>query len=182
MFKTLNYYVINKIFNYHIMGAGILPVAFHNNNFYFLFSREYQKNKSKPLDWRDFGGTAENNESNKQTAIREGWEESDGFLGTQKDIKISIERNCLHKIKTKHYFVYVILIPYDKSLPKKFREKFKRIQKRFPEKITKKGFYEKDKLMWLKLENIPKHMDKFRPWYKKIVKDLIIAFKNFNKN
>ena len=164
------------------MGAGILPVAYHNDHFYFLFSREYQKDKSKPLDWRDFGGTTENNESDKQTAIREGWEESDGFLGSQKDIKTLIETKCIHKIKIKKYFVYVILIPYDKSLPKKFREKFKRIQKQSPEKISKNGYYEKDKLMWIKFENIPKHMDKFRPWYKKVVKELIIAFKNFNKN
>ena len=68
------------------MGSGILPVAFYNGSFYFLFSREYQpKNKNK-IDWRDFGGTKENNESKKQIAIREGWEESDGFLGTQRDI------------------------------------------------------------------------------------------------
>ena len=164
------------------MGAGILPVAFHNNSFYFLFSREYQLKNKKKIDWRDFGGTTENNESNKQTAIREGWEESDGFLGTEKDIKKLIENKTIHIIKTKNYFVYITLIPYDKTLPLRFKKKFDRVAKQYPNKLAKNGFYEKDKLKWIKLEKLPTHMDKFQPWYKKIVKEIYSSFKSFNKN
>ena len=164
------------------MGAGILPVAFYNNSFYFLFSREYQLKNKKKVDWRDFGGKKENNETNKQTAIREGWEESDGFLGTQKDIKDLIEKKTFYKLKTKNYFIYIVNIPYDKTLPSRFKKKFDKIAKSNPEKLAKHGFFEKDKLKWIKLENLPKHMDKFQPWYKKIVKEIYYVFKNFYKN
>ena len=164
------------------MGAGILPVAFFNGSFYFLFSREYQpKNKNK-IDWRDFGGGKENKESKKQTAIREGWEETDGFLGTQQDIKKLIEQKTFYTIKTKNYFLYIVNIPYDKSLPKRFKKKFDKIAKSHPEKLAKHGLYEKDKLKWIRLENIPKNMHKFQPWYKKIVNEIYIAFNNFYKN
>ena len=164
------------------MGAGILPVAFYNGSFYFLFSREYQpKNKNK-IDWRDFGGGKENKESKKQTAIREGWEETDGFLGTQQDIKQLIEQKTFYTINTKNYFLYIVNIPYDKSLPKRFKKKFDKIAKSNPEKLAKGGFYEKDRLKWIRLENIPKHMHKFQPWYKKIVNEIYIAFNNFYKN
>ena len=84
------------------MGAGILPVAFYNGSFHFLFSREYQTNNK--IDWRDFGGGKENKESKKQTAIRECWEETDGFLGTQQDIKKLIEQKTFYTIKTKNLF------------------------------------------------------------------------------
>ena len=84
------------------MGAGILPVATHKNSIYLLFSKEYQlKNKNK-IDWRDFGGGKEGNETIKETAIREAWEESDGFLGSKKDIKHLID-NHLFTIKTNSF-------------------------------------------------------------------------------
>lgn len=31
------------------MGAGILPVAYHNNKYYFLFLKEYQKKNKNTL-------------------------------------------------------------------------------------------------------------------------------------
>ena len=65
------------------MAAGILPIAENNGHKYLLFSREFIKRKGKE-DWRDFGGHRENNETKEQTAIREGWEETSGFLGTEK--------------------------------------------------------------------------------------------------
>ena len=57
------------------MGAGILPIAIHNNIIYLLFSREYIHSKVDGGLWSDFGGARENNETYKETAIREGWEE-----------------------------------------------------------------------------------------------------------
>lgn len=154
------------------MGAGILPVAYHNGSIYFLFSREY----TKKIDWRDFGGTTEKNETKKQTAVREAFEESDGILGTQSDIKKLIDEKCFYKVGANSYFVYLVVIPYDKTLPKKFKKRFNTILKTHPEKISKDGFYEKDKLLWIKLENLSNHMKKFQPWYRTIVKKIQKAF------
>ena len=59
------------------MGAGVLPIARHNNKLYLLFGREYNsKSKNK---WSDFGGRAEKNEHVFTTAIREGTEETNGY-------------------------------------------------------------------------------------------------------
>ena len=70
------------------MGAGILPVALYKGEVYFLFGRESRHidHKASGL-WSDFGGSREKNETYKQTAIREGYEESSGFLGTKKQIE-----------------------------------------------------------------------------------------------
>ena len=158
------------------MGAGILPVALHNHTYYFLFSKEYQT-KGNKIDWRDFGGTSEKNETIKETAIREAWEESDGFLGNKQNIKRLIN-NHICTIKTQTYFIYVVPIKYDKTLPQRFKKKFDMVKAKYPEKIAKKGFYEKEKLKWIKLEHLLKHMDKFQPWYKKIVIKLHKTFMN----
>jgi len=162
--------------------SGILPVALHNNSFHFLFSREFRKGNKKIIDWRDFGGTPENNETPKETAIREGWEESSGFLGDENDIKNLIEKKLVCTVKSNKYTVYVVEIPYDTSLPSRFKSHFDKMAAKDPSKLVKDGFYEKDKLLWIKLENIKNHMNKFQPWYKTIVRKLENTFKNFNKN
>ena len=69
------------------MGAGILPIAIHLGKIYLLFSREYINANVNPGLWCDFGGAKDNNESYKQTAIREGWEESSGILGSKTTVK-----------------------------------------------------------------------------------------------
>ena len=72
------------------MGAGILPITINpdNNNIYFLLSREQINSDTDPGLWSDFGGTREKGETKLDTAIREGWEESNGFLGTKKILNI----------------------------------------------------------------------------------------------
>lgn len=153
------------------MGAGILPIAEHNGYEYLLFSREYEKQKGK-VDWRDFGGTPEKNETIKETAIREGWEESAGFLGSKNKIKSLIKNKLVKKVITKTYTIYVVRIKYDEELPKKFRENFKKMYKKDKSKICKNGFYEKDMLKWIRLDKLPNHRYLFLPWYKKIVKQI----------
>ena len=69
------------------MGGGILPVAYHNGKVKFLFSREAMYTDDDPGKWSDFGGGKEGRETPYQTAVREGWEESAGFLGTKQDIR-----------------------------------------------------------------------------------------------
>ena len=82
------------------MGGGILPIAFHKGKIYFLFSREYSKNKTKKGLWSDFGGSREKGETYEETAIREGHEESNYILGSKKDIIL----------KVLHYYFLVIVI------------------------------------------------------------------------
>ena len=75
------------------IGAGILPMAINDGKVYFLFSRERNLGdfKEKGL-WSDFGGKDENGETPMETAIREGYEESSGLLGTIKDVIFLVKK------------------------------------------------------------------------------------------
>ena len=64
------------------MGAGVLPIAIHDGKIYFLFSRE-EKNARDGGLWSDFGGRKDNNETYRETAIRECYEEANGILGSK---------------------------------------------------------------------------------------------------
>ena len=167
------------------MGAGILPVTVYNNKIYFLYARESVDVKSKASGkWSDFGGGTEKNESSKQTAIREGWEETSGILGNKNDIKNLINNNLLDKIDYNGdgkgtYTVYLILIPYDKSLPYKLKKKYKTALKNEPKKVfASNGLYEKDKAQWIPLKNLKNKLGIFRKWYRPIVLQTIELFNN----
>ncbi len=158
------------------MGAGILPVTVHRGKVYFLFSREYIGSKDDGGLWSDFGGSKEKNESFFDTAVREGYEESGGFLGNKSNIKKLIKNKFVKTITIpKIYRTYIVFIPYDKDLPKKFREDFINVKKNHPEKIAKKGLYEKDMLKWVSMDKLKSFKSEVRPWYKKIV-NLIIKY------
>ena len=73
------------------MGAGVLPISFHKGKIYFLFSREWINSKEDGGLWSDFGGSKDNNESFKETAIRECKEESNKILGSTKRIKYLVD-------------------------------------------------------------------------------------------
>ena len=76
------------------------------------------------------------------------------------------------------YKSYVVIIKYDKDLPKKFGDKFLSIKNNHPELIQKNGLYEKDMIKWFSyqdIKNSPKGM--FRSWYyNHIIKNLLNKF------
>lgn len=152
-------------------GGGILPFAIHNDKVYFLFSRErlvFNTHRDRGL-YSDFGGSQEKNESPRQVAIREGNEESNGILGNMKKL---IKKSPKY-IGDDKYRVYLVPIPFDKTLPIKFNKEFKRIYIHFPDRIeTDNGLYEKDKLRWIELKKLIKNIKIFRPWYKKYIYQL----------
>lgn len=159
------------------MGAGILPMAWHNGKRYFLFSRETKDGNEDTGKWGDFGGSKEKNETRYATAIREGWEESAGFLGSKADIKKLVKNHKKARIKSRTYTTYIVKIPYDHKLPKAFRNNYLYIKKNTPILIYQhNGLYEKDKLMWLPLHKLKSKINRFRPWYKEIIKLIIKEF------
>ena len=157
------------------MGGGILPIAIYKGKIYFLFSREYINGKPDGGLWSDFGGSKDKGETYFQTALREGYEESDKIIGSKNTIKNLME-NSLQEITINGYRTYIILINYDKDLPKKFRNKFLYVKQNKPHLICKKGLYEKDMIKWYSYNDIKKNFDKFRPFYKKIVKTILKLF------
>ena len=157
------------------MGGGVLPVAIHKGKLYFLFSREYINSKDDGGLWSDFGGSKDNDETYFETALREGYEESDKIIGSKNDIK-KLMKNSLQQITINGYRTYVVLINYDKDLPKKFRNKFLYIKENKPHLLCKKGLYEKDMIKWYSYEDIKKNFNNFRPFYKNIVRTILKLF------
>lgn len=157
------------------MGGGILPVSIYKGKLYFLFSREYINSKKDGGLWSDFGGSKEKNETFFQTALREGYEESDNIIGSRKVIKKLMENN-LREITINGYRTYIILIKFDRDLPIKFRNKFLSVKNNKPQLIGKKGLYEKDMLKWYTYQDIKKNFNKFRPFYKKTIRTILSIF------
>ena len=154
------------------MGAGVLPIAFHKNQVYFLFGREYINSEDDGGTYGDFGGSAERSESYKQTAIREAFEESDGVLGTSAKIKSLIKSDLVDVITLNRYRTYVARIRYNTNLPAKFRKRFLTAKKKSPEKIARDGLYEKDMLRWVNQRELGEFAEKVRPWYRPFIKVL----------
>ena len=164
------------------MGGGILPIARHNGEIYLLFSREriiYNSDKERGL-WSDFGGSKEGNETQYQTAVREGFEESSGLLGDKKHIKYLIKNHLVGKVRDRTYCIWLVEVEYDPNIINDFHKHFQYVLKTNP-KIVKKhnGLYEKDKIKWIKLSSLKRHKKQFRPWYfKKYVPKIIDLFKH----
>ena len=151
------------------MGAGILPVAIYKKKVYFLFGKEVEDGK-----WGDFGGGTEPNESKFKTAIREGYEELDGFLGSQHHVKELVNSNYITSIEHLSYKVILFKLEYDNHLPIYFKNHHQFIKKHFPDEIKKNnGLFEKSEISWWSLEDIKKGKYKFHKFYRPIL-DLII--------
>ena len=120
------------------MGGGILPISFKDGKIYFLFSRESGGKKYKWWLWSDFGGSKEKNETFLQTAIREGWEESNGILGNINDVEYLLKNHLLDTITDRGYRVHIVYINYNDVSTKQFRKDFLKVYNEHPEKIRKK--------------------------------------------
>lgn len=157
------------------IGAGILPMAINEGKVYFLFSRERASETFKEAGmWSDFGGKDEKGETPMATAIREGYEESSGLLGTIKDIIFLVKKKCVKQILIEKYKTFVVLIDYDPELPAKFKEDYTIVNENFPKFVKKdNGYYEKDRLKWIEKKKLKKNLKIMRPWYKKVVEQLI---------
>jgi len=160
--------------------AGILPIAYHNDKLYIMLSRETVDIESRDMGkWSDFGGKRDKGECLKETAIREGLEETMGILGSRKDIENLINNSLIKNFRVNNYTTYVIQIRYVKELPKQFRTDYLDTLKNRLHLVTEhNGLYEKDMLKWVELKDIKKFIPKLRPWYKPM---LTTIYDYFNK-
>jgi hypothetical protein len=169
------------------MGAGILPIAIHNNELYFLFGKENQYEKSAP-GFADFGGGSELGESYYQTAIREGSEELTGFLGDQKDLKRLLTKSGTFILDYKHnnsekiYRTFIFPLEYDEKLVYYFNNNQRFIQKQLDSKIIQNTrIFEKSEIQWFSWKDLEIKKDLFRPFYKNIVNNILLKKKEIIK-
>ena len=134
------------------MGAGILPVAIYNNQIFLLLGKEHVSGS-----WSDFGGGREKGESLNDTAIREGVEELNGFLGNESDMKKLLKQQTLGIVTTDKpvYKCFMIKIPYDPYLPGYFNSNFKLMNRKLKNTVEKhNGLFEKSEIMWIPLNKV----------------------------
>ncbi len=155
------------------MGGGILPVAVHDNEVYLLFGKENELDDTQ--GWADFGGGKNKNESVIQTAVREGCEELNGFLGLESTIRENYERDKIMSVFHETYTTYMYKVDYDKNLPKYFRGNYLFLSTRLPhiKGNLKNGLLEKSHIKWYTFEELRREKVKFRPFYQAIVEKII---------
>jgi hypothetical protein len=158
------------------MGGGIIPVTIHKKKVLMLFGQESSNNK-----WGDFGGGRENNETHFETAIREGCEELNGFLGCKNSLKNLVRKNMLMKVHHNGYTTYLFYIPYDKYLPEYFNNNFKLMKERFPKLIDKHGMFEKKQIKWFNFQELKKNKKHFRSFYKGVLNKVLTHESIINK-
>tara|TARA_Y100000591_G_scaffold189799_1_gene164130 strand:- start:5930 stop:6490 length:561 start_codon:yes stop_codon:yes gene_type:complete len=156
------------------MGAGILPISFNRGNILVLLGQErYSKL------WCDFGGSPNKGESYMDTAIREGEEETSGFLGRGKFLYNLIKNNLIGSFNNGDKYVsFLFKIKYDSKLPHYFNNNNLFLEKKLKYEIEKSqethnGLFEKTKMKWFTLDEINRDYTIFRPHYIPILKTII---------
>jgi len=150
------------------MGGGVLPVAIHQGELYFLFGEEQDEHK-----WIDFGGGAKPGESLMQNVIRECCEELNGFLGSPNEIKQLIKNNLILKLSLETYTTFIVHVPYDPNLPFYFNNHHKFIKTHLPHLIGKNGLFEKRQIQWMTIDDIQAKRGHFRHYYKEMLSMII---------
>ena len=161
-----NYIVLYFIImNHEWKAAGITPISIYNNKLYVLLGREARGVDNGLYD--AFGGGRESEDKTpKETAVREGYEESMGFFGSKAHIRKNLKplgpefkHDFLLKIEYKPY-----------SLPKLFSDVYKYTQSGVIKR--KKGYFEKDIIRWFPVDK-KQNQSKFRTFSKVMYKYLV---------
>ena len=150
------------------MGAGVLPVALHQGQLFFLFGEEFDEHK-----WIDFGGGAKAGESLLQNAVREGCEELNGFFGSANEFKHLIKTQLLMKLNLETYTSFLVQVAYDPNLPFYFNNHHKFIKAHLPHLVGKNGLFEKRQIRWMTLQDIQEKRSQFRHYYKPMLDQLL---------
>jgi hypothetical protein len=163
------------------MGASVLPVAVHDSKLYFLFGKERDIDENP--GWSDFGGGTDKGETFLETAVREGGEELTGFLGSSSDIRGMLNKYGTYKIdyKSEGYSTYrchIFPMEYDAKLVHYYNNNQSFLQKRLDKKIIRDTkIFEKTQIKWFSFDDIKKHQNQFRSFYRNIIK-LILAHRH----
>ena len=154
------------------MGAGILPLALYKGTLFFLLGQERNNNL-----WSDFGGSTIKGEKPFKTAIREGCEELNGFLGDEHELEEQVTNNLITSISFERYTSYIFKINYDKKLPLYFSNvnRFAETHLTTTIKNNENGLFEKKQIQWISLNDLKtqKTKEELREHYKPILRSIL---------
>lgn len=155
-------------------GASILPIALYRGAIILLLGQERQNNS-----WCSFGGGPHKGETAFQTAIREGSEELNGFLGSNKKLENIINKNLILTLESRNkHTTYIFKTNYNKDLPVYFANNNKFVEMHLKNQINSEhnGLFEKKKIEWILLDNINNY--NIRPCF---IDTISCLFKNKEK-
>ena len=145
--------------------VGILPYSIIQDKYYFLLGQESQGDDAGK--WSGFGGRLEAGESIYQGAAREAYEESMGFLGSEKELLQEI--NDLNMIADNTFLIYR---EYDPKLPELYKRVYQYVQGILL--VPPEGYLEKKDVRWFTSEEIIGRPDLLRvAFYKSFQKYLL---------
>ena len=153
-------------------GGGVIPVALHNGDLYFLFGQENDviKDASKNQDWGDFGGSAKPGESEMDTCVREGAEELNGFYGNKRDFRALLLKNRLLKLTYDTRVTQLMRVDYDERLPLYFNNNYRFIKEtanlRSIAAHPENGYFEKSHVRWFTLADLKRERGAFREYFR----------------
>ena len=160
------------------MGAGVLPIALYRGTLFLLLGQERHNNL-----WGDFGGGTIKGEKSYKTAIREGTEELNGFLGNKNDFETTVTCNMILSITFDRYTSYIFKTNYDEKLPLYFTNVNNFAEVYLKDKIYIKdnidikhnGLFEKKQIQWFPLSEFrdDNSCAIFREHYKPILYSLL---------
>jgi len=156
-----------------MVGAGLLPVAMHNGRVYLLFGRENELCDTP--GWSDFGGGAKHGESLLDAAAREGSEELNGMLGSQRIMKMLASTHSIATLNYDTYTTFVFKTQYDAQLENYYRNNYLFFEKYLPsvKKTSDNGMLEKSEIKWFTFSDLRKNKNRFREFYRNMV-DVIL--------
>jgi hypothetical protein len=153
-------------------GGGVIPVAMHNGDLYFLFGQENDviHDSSKNQDWGDFGGGTKPGESEMDTCVREGAEELNGFFGNKRDFRALLLKNQLLKLTYDTRVTQLMRVDYDERLPFYFNNNYRFIKEtsnlRAIAAHPDNGYFEKSHVRWFTLEDLKRERGAFREYFR----------------
>lgn len=168
------------------MGAGVLPVALYKGTLFLLLGQERNNNL-----WSDFGGSSKKDENPLKTAVREGTEELNGYLGDYHELEYKLKNNYLTDYNNGRYTSYIFKHTYSNNLPHYFNKNNKFIESHLNKNFINadNGLFEKKKIKWYSINELKKSNTKniIRPHYYNIIlticnneKLIIDKIKNIN--
>lgn len=157
------------------MGGGLLPVAMKENKLMFLFGEERKRPNESARGWADFGGGPEKNETNIETAAREGSEELCGFLGTPSKVRELLRgKKVVLKPKDIKYTSFLVPINYSDDIVKYFNNQVAFLNKYLSSNVINKSvIYEKERIKWFSIGDLKKERSKFRNFYRNMIDEII---------
>ena len=153
-----------------MVGAGVLPAALHKGCVYLLFGKENELNDTP--GWADFGGGAEPNETILDAAAREGSEELNGLLGSQRHMKqLATKRKIATLNYQNRYTTIVFKTHYDERLETYYLNNYQFFEKHLPnvKADPNNGLLEKSEIRWFTFAELRKSKSMFRPFYRNML-------------